>query len=60
MRDGLLKTNTMPEICTKFVFFGVAMSIFNPNADEPNDMSAEQAAEIIVDHFLRGNGAEIK
>lgn len=60
MQDGLLKKNTMPEICTKFVFFGVAMSIFNPNTDEPNDMPAEQAAEIIVDHFLRGNGAEIK
>lgn len=59
MRDGLLKTNTMPEICTKFVFFGVAMSIFNPNKDESNDMPAEQAADIIVDHFLRGNGAGI-
>ena len=34
--------------------------IFNPNTDEPNDMTAEQAAEVIVDHFLRGNGAEIK
>lgn len=57
MQKGLLKQNCMPEISTKFVFFGVAMSIFNPNADETNELSVEQAAEIIVDHFLRGNGA---
>ncbi len=57
MQKGLLKQNCMPEIATKFVFFGVAMSIFNPNADETNELSVEQAAEIIVDHFLRGNGA---
>lgn len=59
MQKGLLKQNCMPEIATKFVFFGVAMSIFNPNADETNELSVEQAAEIIVDHFLRGNGASL-
>lgn len=53
--DGLLKKNTVPDITTKFVFFGVAMSIFNPNEDAVHDVSEEQAAEIIVDHFLRGN-----
>ena len=57
MDRGLLKASCVPEISTKFVFFGVAMSIFNPNADETNELSVEQAAEIIVDHFLRGNGA---
>lgn len=56
MHKGLLKQNCMPEIATKFVFFGVAMSIFNPNADETQELSTEQAAEIVVDHFLRGNG----
>ncbi len=53
--DGLLKKNTVPDITTKFVFFGVAMSIFNPNEEAVRDVSEEQAAEIIVDHFLRGN-----
>lgn len=57
MAKGLLKDNCKPEIATKFVFFGVAMSIFNPNEDETREMPVEQAAEIIVDHFLRGNGA---
>lgn len=59
MQKGLLKKNCMPEIATKFVFFGVAMSIFNPNADETQELSTEQAAEIVVDHFLRGNGASL-
>lgn len=56
---GLLKASCVPEISTKFVFFGVAMSIFNPNEDETNEMPPEQAAEIIVDHFLRGNGVSL-
>ena len=58
MAKGLLKDSCMPDIATKFVFFGVAMSIFDPNEDETREMPVEQAAEIIVDHFLRGNGAE--
>lgn len=57
MQQGLLKPNCKPEIATKFVFFGVAMSIFNPNEEETRELPVEQAAEIIVDHFLRGNGA---
>ena len=57
MDNGLLKDSCKPEIATKFVFFGVAMSIFNPNDEETRVMTVEQAAEIIVDHFLRGNGA---
>ena len=56
MEKKLLKQDCVPEIATKFVFFGVAMSIFNPNAVETLEMPVEQAAEIIVDHFLRGNG----
>lgn len=57
MQQGLLKPNCKPDIATKFVFFGVAMSIFNPNEEETRELPVEQAAEIIVDHFLRGNGA---
>lgn len=57
MQQGLLKSDCKPEIATKFVFFGVAMSIFNPNEEETKELPVEQAAEIIVDHFLRGNGA---
>lgn len=56
MQQGLLKPDCKPEIATKFVFFGVAMSIFNPNEEETKELPVEQAAEIIVDHFLRGNG----
>lgn len=56
MKNNLLKKDCVPEIATKFVFFGVAMSIFNPNEVETLEMPVEQAAEIIVDHFLRGNG----
>lgn len=59
MEKSLLKKDCVPEIATKFVFFGVAMSIFNPNAVETLEMPVEQAAEVIVDHFLRGNGVGI-
>lgn len=57
MEANLLKEDCVPEIATKFVFFGVAMSIFNPNEVETLEMPVEKAAEVIVDHFLRGNGA---
>lgn len=57
MEANLLKEDCVPEIATKFVFFGVAMSIFNPNEVETLEMLVEKAAEVIVDHFLRGNGA---
>lgn len=55
MHDNLLKHDTVPEITTKFVFFGVAMSIFNQSDDIAADMTDEEAARIITDHFLRGN-----
>ena len=55
MQDNLLKEDTVPEITTKFVFFGVAMSIFNQSDDIAADMTDEEAARIITDHFLRGN-----
>ncbi len=56
METGLIKQDTIPEICTKFVFFGVAMSIFDPNEDTTKEMPADEAADIIVAHFLHGNG----
>lgn len=55
MKDNLLKEDTIPEISTKFVFFGVVMSIFNQSDDIAADMTDEEAARIITDHFLRGN-----
>ena len=55
MQDKLLKEDTVPEITTKFVFFGVAMSIFNQSDEIAADMTDEEAARIITDHFLRGN-----
>lgn len=55
MQDNLLKEDTVPEITTKFVFFGVAMSIFNQSDNIAADMTDEEAARIITDHFLRGN-----
>ena len=55
MKDKLLKEDTIPEISTKFVFFGVVMSIFNQSDDIAADMTDEEAARIITDHFLRGN-----
>ena len=55
MKDKLLKEDTVPEISTKFVFFGVVMSIFNQSDDIAADMTDEEAARIITDHFLRGN-----
>lgn len=55
MQDNLLKEDTVPEITTKFVFFGVAMSIFNQSDDIAADMTDEEEARIITDHFLRGN-----
>ena len=57
MADGLLKKDTVPEICTKFVFFGVAMSIFDPAEDAPKAMPAAQGADIVVAHFMHGNAA---
>ncbi len=57
LTDGLLKEDAEPDICTKFVFFGVAMSIFDPNEDNQKYMPPSQAADIIVNHFLHGNGA---
>lgn len=56
--EGCLRQNIIPEICAKFEFFGVAMSIFDPSDNAPKDMPADKAADIIVNHFMHGNGAE--
>lgn len=55
MTAGLLKQNTVPDIASKFVFFGVAMSIFEPNKENALQMSVEDATAVVVDHFLHGN-----
>lgn len=60
MADGFLKNrheNEDPDIVGKFIFFGVAMSIFNPNEDVCSNMTSEELSEIVVDRFLYGHGA---
>jgi len=53
-QQDLLKKSGDIEISAKYVFFGVAMSIFNPTQSIKHDMSPEKAAEIIVDRYLFG------
>lgn len=45
----------MPEITTKFVFFGCSHEHFNQSSDIAADMTDEEAARIITDHFLRSS-----
>lgn len=49
----LLKPSCDEEISSRFLFFGVAMSIFNPT-QSIRSMPADEAAEVIVDRYLYG------
>ncbi|MDO4920970.1 MAG: TetR/AcrR family transcriptional regulator [Phascolarctobacterium sp.] len=49
----LLKPGCDEEISSRFLFFGVAMSIFNPT-QPMQKMPAAAAAEIVVDRYLYG------
>lgn len=53
MAAQLLKQDCNEEISSKFIFFGVVMSIFNPTQLIQN-MPPEEAAVKIVDHYLYG------
>ena len=52
--SGQLKGTGDLETSSKYIFFGVAMSIFNPTQSLKQKMQAEKAAEIIVDRYLHG------
>lgn len=52
--SGELKGTGDIEISCKYIFFGVAMSIFNPTQSIKQNIPAEKAAEIIVDRYLYG------
>ena len=52
--SGELKRTGDLETSSKYIFFGVAMSIFNPTQSLKQKMQAEKAAEIIVDRYLHG------
>lgn len=51
---GLMKKSSDVEISSKYVFFGVAMSIFNPTQSLKSSISPQDAAAIIVDRYLYG------
>lgn len=57
IKNGVMKHNSDTEISSKYLFFGVAMSIFNPTQSLKDKMPANEAAEIIVDRFLYGESA---
>ena len=52
--SGQLKGTGDLETSSKYIFFGVAMSIFNPTQSLKQKLQAEKAAEIIVDRYLHG------
>ena len=52
--SGELKGTCDLETSSKYIFFGVAMSIFNPTQSLKQKLQAEKAAEIIVDRYLYG------
>ena len=52
--SGLLKGTGDIETSCKYIFFGVAMSIFNPTQSLKQNLTPEKAAEIIVDRYLYG------
>ncbi len=56
IEDGLLKPGHEEKISSMFLFYGVAMSIFNPTQPLKR-MSTAEAAEIIVDRYLYGEAA---
>ena len=51
--QGFLKQGNL-EISCKYLFFGVAMSLFSPYKPLKERMSVEEVATIIVDRFLHG------
>ena len=52
--NGELKGTGDIEVSCKYIFFGVAMSIFNPTQSLKRNIPADKAAEIIVDRYLYG------
>ena len=52
---GELKEDDDPDISCKYIFFGVAMSIFNPGQTMRQKLSSDEAAAIVVDRFLHGD-----
>ncbi|WP_293728025.1 TetR/AcrR family transcriptional regulator [uncultured Phascolarctobacterium sp.] len=58
MAARLLKQDCNEEISSKFIFFGVVMSIFNPTQLIQN-MPPDEAAENIVDHYLYGEAISV-
>ena len=56
--SGQLKGTGDLETSSKYVFFGVAMSIFNPTQSLKQNMLPEKAAEIIVDRYLYGESMQ--
>ncbi|MDY4919699.1 MAG: TetR/AcrR family transcriptional regulator [Phascolarctobacterium sp.] len=57
---GLIKECSDLETSVKYVFFGVAMSIFNPTQSLKQEFTPERAADIIVDRYLFGEGEPSK
>ena len=55
--SGVLKGTGDIEVSCKYIFFGVAMSIFNPTQSLKQNIPAHKAAEIIVDRYLYGEAA---
>ena len=53
MEQGILKQGNL-EISCKYLFFGVAMSLFSPYKPIKERMSTDEVANIIVDRFLHG------
>lgn len=51
--DGSLKQGD-PQITSKYLFFGVAMSIFNSTSSIQDKVTSEEASDLIVDRFLYG------
>lgn len=57
MEAGVMKHSEEGEIVSKFLFFGVAMGIFNPSHYICGHYTSEELAQIIVNRFLWGHGA---
>lgn len=53
MDKGQLKQSNL-DISCKYLFFGVAMSLFNPYRPIRERLASEEIASIIVDRFLHG------
>ncbi|WP_405380154.1 TetR/AcrR family transcriptional regulator [Phascolarctobacterium sp.] len=51
---GILKAPNDAEATSKYLFFGVAMSIFNPTQNLIEKFNAKEISLIIVDRFLHG------